>query len=233
MLNRSPADRLECKVGFYRNAILPRLCDLAMRNAVLQPYRERVVSAARGRVLEIGAGSGLNLPLYRGEVREIYALEPDPALRAMAQHQVARACRPVTFLSAGAQSIPLDDASVDTVVTTWTMCTIDQAGLALAEMRRVLKPDGQLLFVEHGLSPDDAVRKWQDRLTPVWKHVAGGCHLNRPIGRMIESAGFQIAHINTGYARGPRPMTYLYEGSARRSRQLPHAAPMADLGHER
>ena len=122
---------------------------------------------------------------------------------------------PVSFLEASAETIPLDDRTVDTVVTTWTLCSIPQAAAALLEMRRVLRPGGRLLFVEHGLAPDEGVRWWQDRLTPVWRSISGGCHLNRPIQAMIEAAGFRVDRIETGYMPGLKPMTFMYEGSAR------------------
>ncbi|ACP21760.1 probable methyltransferase (plasmid) [Sinorhizobium fredii NGR234] len=199
-------------MGIYSDVILPKLCDLSMRNERLHPYRERVVGAAEGRVLEIGSGSGLNLPFYRS-VREILALEPDPALLAMAR-RVPHSEMPVNFIEASAEAIPLEDKSIDTVVTTWTLCTIPRAATALAEMRRVLRPQGKLLFVEHGLSPDGGVRWWQNRLTPVWRRIGGGCHLNRPIRSMIEDGGFRIDRIETGYMRGPKPTTFMYEGGA-------------------
>ena len=204
-------------MGFYRNIVLPHLCDLVMRNKLLMPYRERVISSAEGTVLEIGAGSGLNLQLYGAGVREVLALEPDPRLLEMARRNAKRASRPVTFLDASAEAIPLEDRSVDAVVTTWTLCTIPEAFRALEEMRRVLKPHGHLLFVEHGLAPDERVCKWQNRLTPAWKCISGGCHLNRPIALMIESGGFIIDHLDTGYAPGPKSMSFLYEGRARPS----------------
>jgi ubiquinone/menaquinone biosynthesis C-methylase UbiE len=202
-------------MGFYSDVILPRLCDLSMRNKQLLPFRERVIGAAEGRVLEIGVGSGLNLPFYRPPVQEVLALEPAPRLVTMARSASHRARMPVSFLEASAEAIPLDQHCVDTIVTTWTMCSIPHAATALAEMRRVLRPGGKLLFVEHGLAPDESVRRWQDRLTPVWKRFSGGCHLNRPIRSMIEGAGFRIHRIETGYIPGPRPMTFMYEGSAR------------------
>ncbi len=202
-------------MGFYRDIILPRLCDLSMRNSMLAPYRARVIGAAGGRVLEVGAGSGMNLPLYRERAQEVMALEPDPHLARMAARKTRDARRPVTFLEASAESIPLDDADVDTVVTTWTLCTIPDAPRALTEMRRVLKPGGQLLFVEHGLSPDTGVRKWQNRLDPLWSRITGGCHINRPVQSLIEGAGFRIDRLSLGYAPGPKPMTYFYEGSAK------------------
>jgi SAM-dependent methyltransferase len=205
-------------MGFYSDIILPKLCDLAMRNRELVPFRRRVIGAAEGRVLEIGAGSGLNLPFYRAPVTEILALEPAPRLVAMARSAAGAATMPVRFLAASAESIPLDDHSVDTVVTTWTLCSIPQAATALGEMRRVLRPGGRLLFVEHGRAPDAGVRRWQDWLTPVWRRCAGGCHLNRPIAAMIADAGFRLDRIETGHIPGPRPMTFMYEGSARPGR---------------
>ncbi|MFM0084809.1 class I SAM-dependent methyltransferase [Paraburkholderia sediminicola] len=201
-------------MDFYNNVILPRLCHLAMRNRRLVPYRERVIGGAQGRVLEIGIGSGLNLSFYRAPVTDIVALEPAPALIAMARRSVHPPIR-VSFIEGSVEAIPLDDHSIDTVVTTWTLCTIPQVATALGEMRRVLKPGGRLLFVEHGLAPDESVRRWQDRLTPAWACFSGGCHLNRPIRTIIERAGFRCERLETGYMPGPKPMTFIYEGSAR------------------
>jgi ubiquinone/menaquinone biosynthesis C-methylase UbiE len=202
-------------MGFYSDIVLPRLCDLAMRNKQLLPFRERVIGAAEGRVLEIGVGSGMNLPFYRPPVREVLALEPAPRLVTMARRASRATSMPISFIEASAEVIPLDQHSVDTIVTTWTLCSIPQAATALADMRRVLRPGGKLLFVEHGLAPDEAVRRWQDRLTPIWRRFSGGCHLNRPIRSMIEGAGFRIDRIETGYIPGPKPMTFMYEGDAR------------------
>lgn len=202
-------------MSFYEDHILPRLLQLAMRNRYLVPYRERIVSAAEGRVLEIGIGSGLNLPFYRSGVTEILGLDPSPNLITMAKRAARNSSKAVTFIEGSAEAIPLDTESVDTVVTTWTLCTIPQADKALQEMRRLLKPSGQLLFVEHGQAPEESVRKWQNRLTPVWKRIGGGCHLNRPIRNLVETAGFCISEIETGYAKGPKPMSYMYEGRAR------------------
>jgi ubiquinone/menaquinone biosynthesis C-methylase UbiE len=202
-------------MGFYNDFMLPRLIDLAMRNKQLVPFRERVIGAAEGRVLEIGVGSGKNLPFYRTPAREVLALEPAARLVTMARSAPRATGVPVNFLKASAEAIPLDNHSVDTIVTTWTLCSIPDAAAALAEMRRVLRPGGKLLFAEHGLAPDAGVRRWQDRLTPVWRRIGGGCHLNRPIRAIIEGAGFRIDRIETGYIPGPKPMTFMYEGSAR------------------
>jgi ubiquinone/menaquinone biosynthesis C-methylase UbiE len=201
-------------MGVYNNLILLRLCDLAMRNKDMLPYRQRVIGGAEGRVLEIGIGSGLNLPFYRN-IREIIGLEPAPRLIAMARQAAESMSTPVTFIEGSAVAVPIADLSIDTVVTTWTLCTIPDAARALSEMRRVLKPSGRLLFVEHGVAPDASVRVWQNWLTPPWKRISGGCHLNRPIRSMIAGAGFDFERLETGYMPGLRPMSFLYQGSAR------------------
>lgn len=195
-------------VGIYNQYILPRLIDGAMRDARFTPYRRRVLAAAQGRVLEIGAGSGVNLPFYSERATEIVGLEPHPKLQALAERTGLRVIR------GSAQAIPLEGGSVDTVVSTWTLCSIPDPGAALREMRRVLRPGGRLLFVEHGLAPDAGVQRWQRRLTPVWRHVAGGCHLDRDIPALIRAAGFEIVQLETGHMEGPRPMTFMYEGAA-------------------
>lgn len=202
-------------MGLYRKLVVPRLTDLAMRNKHLEPYRRRVLGAARGRVLEIGVGSGLNLARYPPAVCELLALEPDPKLMGMARSKPPESVLPVTFLEASAEQIPLEDGSVDTVISTWTMCSIPDIGRALEEMRRVLKPAGRLLFVEHGLAAELNVRKWQNRLDPLWIHVSGGCHLNRPIEALVTGAGFEVDRLETGYMTGPKLMTFMYEGMAR------------------
>jgi len=202
-------------MAFYSDHIVPHLVHLAMRNRRLLPYRERVISAAQGRVLEIGIGSGLNLPFYSLQVKELIGLEPAPRLLAMARGASSRVSLPVTFIEGSAETIPLEDNSIDTVVTTWTLCTIPAVVQALGEMRRVLRQGGQLLFVEHGLAPDAGVRKWQDWLTPAWKRIGGGCRLNRPIQSLIEQTGFGITRLETGYMPGPKPMAFLYQGAAR------------------
>ncbi len=202
-------------MSFYTDRVFPRLCDLAMRNRYLAAYRRRVIGAAEGRVLEVGSGSGLNLPLYGERVREVIALEPGARMIALARRKSPLGAVPVAFVEASAEEIPLDGGSVDTVVMTWTLCTIPHAPEALAEMRRVLRRGGRLLFVEHGASPDPRVRRWQDRLTPAWKVLSGGCHLNRPVRELIDASGFQIERVATGYMPGPKPITFMSEGSAR------------------
>jgi ubiquinone/menaquinone biosynthesis C-methylase UbiE len=199
-------------MGFYRSIVLPKLCDFAMRRKDLAPYRERVIGAAEGRVLEVGAGSGLNLKLYGSAVKEVLALEPDPKLIHMAEQHAKKASRPVSFLEASAEEIPLEGEEIDTVVSTWTICTIPLG--ALRELRRVLKPGGKLLFVEHGLAPERKVQKWQNLVDPLWSCISGGCHLNRPISKVIENAGFRIERLDTSYLPGPKVAGFMSEGSA-------------------
>lgn len=201
-------------MGFYQQHVLPRLINLAMRTERLTPYRERVLSLARGCVLEIGIGSGLNLPFYTSSATEIVGLDPHPKLLAMASGR--NSLVPVKIVEGSAESIPLASAAVDTVVTTWVLCSIPDVTIALQELSRVLKPGGRLLFVEHGLAPDEDVRKWQRRLNSPWKRFSGGCHLDRPIADLIRSAGFEITELTTGFVPGPKALTFTYEGSARR-----------------
>ena len=202
-------------MSFYQHHVLPCLVHLAMRQKQLVPFRQRVIRAAEGRVLEIGIGSGLNLQLYGATTRAVIGLEPSPELLRMARGRGASPSAPVEFLEASAETIPLDDRSVDTVVTTWTLCTIPDAPRALAEMRRVLKPGGALLFVEHGRAPEPGVARWQDRLDPLWSRLAGGCHLNRKIDELISGSGFQIDSLQHARLPGPRTHSFFYEGRAR------------------
>lgn len=201
-------------MGVYERWILPRLCDLAMRHKEATRYREKVVPRARGRVLEIGAGSGLNMPFLGPDVTHLYALDPSAELLDMARGQ-RHARFPVEFLERSAEALPLESGSIDTVLTTWTLCTIPDAASALREARRVLAPGGTLLFVEHGHSPDAGVAAWQRRLDPLWTRIAGGCHLDRPIDRLIRNAGFEFITLQNEYLKGPRPFTYTYSGRAR------------------
>jgi ubiquinone/menaquinone biosynthesis C-methylase UbiE len=201
-------------MGLYSDRILPWLTALTMRNRLLAPYRERLVPRARGRVLEVGVGSGLNLPLYRPSAAFVIGLDPSAALLDRAAAMAARASRPISFVRASAEAVPLADASIDSIVMTWTLCSIPDAPRALAEMRRVLKPDGALLFVEHGLSPNRGVAAWQHRLDPLWVRVS--CHLDNPVENLLREAGFALEELETGYLdHGPRPLTFMYEGCAR------------------
>jgi ubiquinone/menaquinone biosynthesis C-methylase UbiE len=204
-------------VGLYEQFVLPHLLNFAMRNPELQPCRDRLTAPATGRVLEIGVGSGLNLRLYSREVCDVLGLEPSTRFLNMARRAAGAYPGRVKLIAGSAEAVPLDADSVDTVVTAWTLCSIPDVAAALSEMRRVLKPSGQLLFVEHGLAPDHEVRKWQHRLTPVSQRIAGGCRMNRPIQQLIERAGFAITHIDTHYVKGPRVLSFFYEGRAERA----------------
>jgi len=201
-------------MSFYKDRVVPHLVNLSMRQETFVIYRQRVTSAATGRILEIGIGSGLNLRHYCDRATHVIGLDPSMKLLSMAESAPRRPMLSVEFLEGTAEAIPMEDASVDTVVSTWTLCTIPDVHRALTEMRRVLRPGGHLLFVEHGRSSDASVRRWQDRLTPLWKCIGGGCHLNRAISQLIENAGFRIERLDTGYMKGPRPMTFMYEGAA-------------------
>jgi ubiquinone/menaquinone biosynthesis C-methylase UbiE len=201
-------------MGFYAEWILPPLIDLSMRNKQLRPYRERTAGAAEGRVLDIGIGSGLNLPFYARNAREIFGLDPSLPLLTRARKKAQRMQTPVHLLEGSAERIPLADRSMDTIVMTWTGCSILDIRSALAEMRRVLRPGGRLLFVEHGRAPEPRVARWQDRLNPFWQRFSGGCRLNRKIDDLLSDAGFRIDRLATGYIPGPKIMTFFYEGAA-------------------
>lgn len=204
--------------SFYERLVLPRLLDFAMRQEPIRRQRAKVVPRATGRVLEVGIGSGRNLPFYdRTRVSSVIGLEPSPELRAMAEERAREAGLDVEWIPLGGESIPLDDASVDTVLTTYTLCTIGGVERALGEMRRVLRPGGLLLFSEHGRAPDADVRRWQDRLNPLWQRIGGGCNLNRPIADLVSRAGFEPQDLESMYVPGPRPMTWTTWGSALRA----------------
>jgi ubiquinone/menaquinone biosynthesis C-methylase UbiE len=202
-------------VGFYDDYVLPRLLDLAMRHSEVARYRRRVIPKARGRVLEIGIGSGLNLPFYTAAVDEICGVDPSASLLDIARQRTRSSGFRVQLVRSGAETLALPDRSFDTVVVTFTLCSVADPALALAHARRVLEPAGTLLFAEHGLAPEPSVQRWQRRLNPVWRKVAGGCNLDRDIDELIVRAGFELGEMAQGYAKGPRPMAYVYSGEAR------------------
>jgi ubiquinone/menaquinone biosynthesis C-methylase UbiE len=200
-------------VGFYERRILPWLIDFGMGRKQLERLREQLVGRARGRVLEIGIGSGRNLPFYPRNLDVLLGLDPSRELLEMARAHATWVHFPVELNEGRAEEIPLDDHAVDHVVMTWTLCSVADPIRVLLEVRRVLRPGGSLLFIEHGQASDPGVRRWQDRLTPIWRRVAGGCHLNRPIDRLIEAAGLRLAELETGHlVKGPRIATYHYRG---------------------
>src|SRR5579863_6723029 len=185
-------------MSLYGKYVLPRIIDLAMSNPETRRLRTAWIPQARGEVLEVGIGSGLNLPYYSSEVQRVYGVDPSLELQRMARKRLGPI--DVEFLAQSVeQPLPLENASIDTVVLTWTLCSIPDPQKALLEMKRILKTSGKLIFVEHGRSPDPAVSAWQDRLTPLWMRIGGGCHLNRKIDEIIEKSGFKISKLTTSY----------------------------------
>jgi ubiquinone/menaquinone biosynthesis C-methylase UbiE len=201
-------------MGLYERWILPRLLDLSMRNRLLDHHRQRTIETARGLVLEVGVGSGLNLRFYSRAVDRVCGIDLSPELLRLAHTRTADTLVPVSLLQGSAEHFPFAGATFDAIVMTWTLCSIASPLAALMEMRRVLKPGGDLFFVEHGLSPELRIARWQHWLTPCWKRIGGGCHLDRKMDDLIRAAGFQINAVETGYMKGPKPWTFMYQGSA-------------------
>ena len=202
-------------MNLYDRWLLPRVVHFCCGLKSTMKQRAKVVPAATGRVLEVGFGSGLNLDYYDpGKVRHVWALEPSKEMWDLARNRLPEGVLNVEFLEAGAEAIPLEDGSADTVLVTYTLCTIPDAAAALAEMRRVLRPGGQLLFCEHGEAPDPSVRQWQARLNPAWRALGGGCNLDRPIPALIREVGFRIKWMGSMYIPGFRPASFNYWGGA-------------------
>ena len=200
---------------FYDQHVLPHLIDFACGMGAVMKTRAQIVPQAEGRVLEIGIGSGLNLSFYDpAKVSVIVGVDPSAAMQKLAQQRAAEISIPVEMIALELGQIQAADASFDSIVCTFTLCTIPDAMAALQEMRRVLKPGGKLLFSEHGLAPDLPVVRWQHRLTPLWKPFSGGCHLNRDIPALIRAGGFNIGQLDSSYLKGPRPMTWVSRGWA-------------------
>lgn len=200
---------------WYDKYVLPFLVHQVCRHRVIASQRQMVVPLATGNVIEIGAGSGLNLPYYNPEhVSKVTAVEPSRELWAKLDLDVSRLKFPVEYLPACAEEIPLPSGQYHTILSTFTLCTIRNIELAFAEMRRLLFPGGKLVFCDHGLSPEPPVYKWQHRITPLWKSVSGGCHLNRDIPAIITNNGFSLQQINTRYLPGWKPATYIFWGVA-------------------
>jgi SAM-dependent methyltransferase len=201
-------------VGFYENQIVPRFMDFVMRRSELTPIRARVAAMLDGDVLEVGFGSGLNVPHYPLTVTQVRAVDPATIGRKLAAKRVAASSVPVEYVDLDGQNLSLASASIDHVLTTWTLCSIPDVDRALSEIRRVLRPGGSFHFVEHGRSPDRKVANWQDRLTPLQRRVAGGCHLNRPIDQLVLDSGLELTRLENYYADGPKAFGYMFEGVA-------------------
>jgi ubiquinone/menaquinone biosynthesis C-methylase UbiE len=200
-------------MGFYDKYFLPKILNLAMKAPEMTRLRRQLVPLATGKVLEIGIGSGLNLPFYNKGV-QVTGVDPSLELQAYAREVARESQVDIEFLGVGAEAIPLPDKSFDTVVITWSLCTIPDPDAALREVRRLLKPGGQLLFAEHGQSPEAHIAKWQRRINPTWNKIAGGCHLNRRPDQVILANGFNFADMTAGYIPGPKIATYSYRGIA-------------------
>jgi ubiquinone/menaquinone biosynthesis C-methylase UbiE len=204
-------------MGLWNDQLLPRLTDKLLGNAEVRKLRRKAVDGLQGTVVEIGFGSGLNVPLYPTDVDKVYAIEPSSVAKQLASERVEASPVPIAFAGLDGQKLPLEAESVDTALTTFTLCTIPDVDLALIELYRVLKPGGRVHFLEHGLADDPDVAKWQHRFNGVQQFVCGGCNLDRPIERLMSDAGFEITRLEHEYMPGPRaarPWGYLYEGRA-------------------
>jgi ubiquinone/menaquinone biosynthesis C-methylase UbiE len=201
-------------VRFYEDQVLPRIINIVLATGEFKSIRERVATGLSGEILEVGFGSGLNVPFYPTGLQRVLAVDPAATGRKLAAKRVAASPVPIEYVGLDGENLPLESESVDHVLITWTMCTIPGVEQALGEMRRVLRPGGQMHFAEHGLSPDPSVALWQARLNPFQRWWAGGCHLNRPIDRLVTEAGFAMTRLNNFYIKGPKPSSYMYEGVA-------------------
>ena len=203
-------------MSFWDDRVLPLLIEKACRNHVILEERKRWIPQAHGRVLELGVGSGLNLPFYDAtRASSVTAVDPSAALLAKARPRANAAAVPVELLLGRAEQLPFADGSFDSAVITYSLCSIPEPERALRELRRVLVPGGELYFAEHGRAPDADARRWQDRLTPLWSRVSGGCHLNRDPFENLEQAGFEVEQKLTQYSEGPRWLSFGYQGRAR------------------
>lgn len=202
-------------MGFYQNQVLPRFQDKVMDRKDMREIRDRVCSGLTGDVVEVGFGTGLNSPHYPAEVVKVAAVEPSALCVRIAQPRIAATTAEVELAGLTGEALDLPSEEFDAALSTWTLCTIPKVNAALAEIRRVLKPGGKFHFVEHGHAPDAGVARWQKRIEPPWKRVAGGCHLTRRIPELIEAAGFHLEALNTYYMKGePKMFGYTFEGVA-------------------
>ena len=200
---------------YYEKYILPKISEFLCSGKPIMYQRKKVVPRAKGRVLEIGIGSGLNFQFYdSSNVEYIWGLDPSAQMRRKAEKRAIHSQIEIEIIGLSGNEIPLESNNVNTVLVTYALCSIPDVVQALGEMRRVLMPGGELIFCEHGLAPDEDVRRWQDRINPIWKRMGGGCHLNRPIPDLIEQGGFKINNIETMYIPGWKPACFNYWGSA-------------------
>jgi ubiquinone/menaquinone biosynthesis C-methylase UbiE len=204
------------RVGFYEDQVLPRVIDVALGNKKIGKLRRRALEDLSGTVVEIGFGSGTNVPYYPAAVERVYAVDPAVVGRTLAAKRIAASRVPVEFVGLDGAVIPLADASMDNALSTWTLCTIPNVDEALREIRRVLRPGGHLVFLEHGLSDDPRVARRQHRFNPIQQRIAGGCLLDRDPGALIAAAGFEVERVDRFVISGPKIMSYMYAGTARR-----------------
>ena len=205
-------------MGFYERRVLPHIVNLAMNTTAMQDERRRCLENAKGTVLEVGFGTGLNLPHYPRTVTKVVGVDPSETSARLARKRIAASPFPVEVIGLSAEKIPVADASFETIVSTFTMCTIPDVASALLEMRRALGPGGRLYFVEHGRAEDPNVERWQNRLNSIEQTVFGGCNLNRHISALIEQAGFEMERLENGYLKGaPKFGGFLYRGVAKRT----------------
>ena len=202
-------------MGLYDKYVLPKMVHFACGQKPSMKQREKIIPLAKGAVLEIGIGSGLNIPYYQAhQIDHLWGIDPSRDMWDIAEKNARERHLDAEFIETGAESIPLDNNSADTVVITYTLCTIPDVNSALQEVRRVLKPGGKLLFCEHGEAPDEGIRRWQILVNPIWNRLAGGCNLNRPIPRLLEQSGFRSNDMQTMYIPGWKPASFNYWGSA-------------------
>lgn len=201
-------------MGFYEDQVLPRVIDVALGNKRMGKLRRRALAGLSGTVLEIGFGSGTNVPYYPPAVELVYAVDPALVGRKLAAKRLAASTVTVEFLDLDGTSIPLGDASVDSAVSTWTLCTIPDVDAALREVRRILRPGCRFVFLEHGLSDDPKIARRQHRFNPIQNRIAGGCNIDRDPRALVAAAGFDIEEIDTFVIAGPKIMSYMYAGTA-------------------